>query len=222
MTHFTHGKLDLYNMDCMDLMAKYPDKHFELAITDPPYMDRWKSKFAAGSSVSTTGVKRDDRGFKHWNVPDIRYFSELFRVSKNQIIWGCNYYANLIPSVGRIVWDKKNDSSTFSKAELASCSLNYGVQMFRYEWNGMLQEDMKKKENRIHPTQKPVALYKWLLNNYAKAGDKILDSHLGSGSIAIACHQMGFELTGSELDADYFKAMTKRITEETKQQDLFA
>lgn len=215
------SKLDLRNMDCMDLMREYPDKYFELAIVDPPYMARWSGKFAAGSGISTTGVARDVRGFKHWDVPKRQYFLELNRVSKNQIIWGCNYYAKHIDSVGRIIWDKKNDSSTFSKAEIASCSLNYGIQMFRYGWNGMIQEDMKNKEIRIHPTQKPVALYKWLLHNYAKQGDKIFDSHLGSGSIAIACHQMGFDLVGSELDKDHFEAMQMRIKYETAQRDLF-
>jgi site-specific DNA-methyltransferase (adenine-specific) len=209
------------NEDNMALMARYPGKYFDLAIVDPPYMDKWAQTFAPGAKISTTGVKRDTRGFKHWEVPNKKYFDELFRISEHQIIWGCQYYEGLIPFTGRIIWDKKNDSSTFSKAEIAACDILYGVQMFRYKWNGMLQENMKNKEIRIHPTQKPVALYKWLLSRYAKPGDKILDTHLGSGSIAIACHDLGFDLSACELDKDYFDAAMKRIRDHQARGSLF-
>ena len=172
--------INLHLGDCMEAMAKMPDNAFDLAIVDPPYFEEYSKKNYTGSDVSTTGVKRQTKQIKHWGIPDENYFSELFRVSKNQIIWGCNYYAKHIPSVGRVVWDKKNDSSTFSKCELASHSFGLRVDLFRFMWNGMFQEDMMNKEHRIHPTQKPVALYKWLLHNYAKEGDKILDTHGGA------------------------------------------
>jgi len=149
-----------YNMnvvhliDCMEFMKGIPDKYYELAIVDPPYFEQYGKQNYTGSDISTTGIKRQTKAIKFWGIPDDKYFKELYRISKNQIIWGCNYYAKYIPDVGRIVWDKKNDASTFSKAEIASKSFSLGVDMFRYEWNGMLQENMKNKESRIHPTQK--------------------------------------------------------------------
>lgn len=213
--------INFHNIDCMQFMKSVPDKHYELAIVDPPYMDRWAGKFAAGSDVSTTGVKRDTRGSKHWNVPKEAYFKELYRVSEHQIIWGCQYYARFIPHVGRIIWDKKNDDSTFSKAELAASDLLYGVQMFRYLWNGMIQQDMKHKEKRIHPTQKPAALYRWILQNYAKQGDKILDTHVGSASSLIACHDLGFDADGCELDPDYYRDALARLNRHRAQMQMF-
>lgn len=216
--------LNLFNMDCMEMMARYDDKHFDLAIVDPPYFSGpEKEKYYGGAAVSDTGVMRTAYSnlSEEWEVPDQKYFDELFRVSKEQIIWGCNYYAKFIPAVGRIVWDKVNDSSSYSKAELASCSLHNSTQMFRFMWNGMLQGNMKDKEIRIHQCQKPVALYKWLLHNYAGPGDKILDTHLGSGSIAVACHYSGNDLTASELNKEYYDLAMKRIKEETKQIKLF-
>ena len=207
--------------DCMEFMKGIPDKFYELAIVDPPYFKEYGKKNYTGSNISTTGIRRQTKEIKFWGIPDSNYFEELYRISKNQIIWGCNYYAKYIPDVGRIVWDKKNDASTFSKAEIASKSFSLGVDMFRYEWNGMLQCDMKNKETRIHPTQKPVALYKWLLKNYAEPNDKIFDSHVGSGSIRIACHDMGFDFEGCEIDKDYWYAQEKRYQEHAQQNDLF-
>ena len=154
-------------------------------------------------------------------MPDENYFKELFRVSKKQIIWGCNYYAKYIPHTSRIVWDKVNDGTPFSQAEIASWSEGVKVYMYRYMWNGMLQQDMKNKERRFHPTQKPVNLYKWLLHNYAKKGDTILDTHFGSLSIGIACHDLGFELTAIELDKDYYEAGKKRLIEHQRQLTIF-
>jgi site-specific DNA-methyltransferase (adenine-specific) len=209
--------LDIRLMDCMDLMREFPDKHFDLAIVDPPYFEDYAKKNYTGSNISTSGVARQTKAINHWEIPDDVYFNELRRVSKNQIIWGCNYYAKHIPDFGRIVWDKQNDSSTFSKAEIASKSHSLGVDMFRFMWNGMLQGDMANKEKRIHPTQKPVALYRWLLANYAKEGMKILDTHLGSGSHAIACHYAKMHLTACELDPDYYAAACERIERETRQ-----
>ena len=152
--------------------------------------------------------------------PKNDYWNELFRISKNQIIWGVNWYEKIF-GVGRIVWDKCNDKSNFSDCELAYQSFNRKTVKFQYMWNGMLQEDMKNKEERIHPTQKPVALYKWLLHNYAKKGQKILDTHLGSGSIGIACHYFGVDLVGVEIDKEYYKKSKERINLLTRQQTLF-
>ena len=201
-----------YNLDCMLGMAQFPDKYFDLAIVDPPYFKGVANEGFYGAKVSKSGVRRLRSKSINWDggIPSANYYEELIRVSRDQIIWGCNYYEFLQPP-GRIVWDKKNDASTFSNCELASISLINSVKIYRYEWNGMLQENMKNKERRIHPTQKPIALYKWLLSNYAKPGDKILDTHVGSASSLIACHQMGFEYWGFELDTDYFNAATDRL-----------
>jgi site-specific DNA-methyltransferase (adenine-specific) len=194
----------------MELMARYPDKHFDLAIVDPPYgigMDGGKIG-ADNLGQATPYVK------KNWdNSPPHRdYFIELFRVSQEQIIWGANNMMNTINKSSScwIVWDKDN-SGNFADCELAFTSFKSAVRKFIFRWNGMLQGDMKNKEQRIHPTQKPVALYKWLLSKYAKPGQKILDTHLGSGSSAIACYDMSFPLTACEIDEDYFTAAVARL-----------
>ena len=201
----------------MEYMAGVPDKFFDLAIVDSPY--------GIGASKGTWGGsnmgKVKDYGKKSWddNRPSSQYFLELKRVSRNQIIWGGNYFTTY-PSSCWIVWDKDN-SAYFADCELAWTSFPTAVRKFKFRWNGMLQQDMKNKEERIHPTQKPAALYKWILKNYAKEGDKILDTHGGSMSSAIACHQMGFDLTLCELDKDYYEAGVKRFREQTMQQSLF-
>ena len=205
----------------MKMMKEYPDKYFELAIVDPPYFKDYGKEIYPGAAISTTGIKRNRFHSKHWKVPDEKYFKELKRTSIHQIIWGYNYYKIENMGSGRIIWDKINDSSSFSKCEISYCSLHDSVQIFRYMWNGMLQGDMANKEKRIHPTQKPVALYEWLLTKYAKKGDKILDTHMGSGSNAIACHNLGFDLTACELDKDYYDAATKRINFHVAQKQLF-
>jgi site-specific DNA-methyltransferase (adenine-specific) len=220
------GKATLYNMDCMELLKATPDKFYGLAIVDPPYnigviADNWY-----GSEISSTGVKRTMTSkFKEWDrfSPDEIYIKELMRVSKNQIIWGANHFIESINKNSScwIVWDKQNTDSTFADCELAWGSFKTAVRKFTFMWNGMLQGDMKNKELRIHPTQKPVKLYEWLLTNYAKQGDKILDTHLGSGSHAIACNNLGFELTACELDKDYFDASVKRITSANAQIRMF-
>ncbi len=207
----------------MEALKEMSDNQFDLAIVDPPYFKGMgRSNFYGASRKNKVG-KREYKDIECWDngIPNEEYFEELTRVSKNQIIWGINYFSSHSKTSGRIIWDKKNDSSTFSKAEIASCSLMNSVQVFRYRWNGMIQEDMKNKEVKIHPTQKPVALYKHLLRTYAKPGEKILDTHLGSGSIAIACHDLGFDLVGYELDKHYFDAASSRVIEHQKQARLF-
>jgi site-specific DNA-methyltransferase (adenine-specific) len=210
------------NEDNMKLMGRYEDNHFDLAIVDPPYGIN-----ESGQTNKTRGklAISKDYGNKNWDKesPNKKYFIELKRVSKNQIIWGSNHFISKIPydSSCWIVWDKDNGETDFADCELAWTSFKTSVRKFKWKWQGMLQQNMKNKEQRIHPTQKPVSLYKWLLKNYATEGDKILDTHLGSGSIAIACHDMGFDLTACELDTDYFNAAMKRIEDHKKQLTLF-
>ena len=210
------------NEDCMIGLARYPDKHFDLCICDPPYFDGPNKLGYYGKVMSKTKVKRQSYNIiGKWDLPDESYYKELCRVSKNQIIWGINYYNFTDVPVGRIVWDKrKNDACTFSDGEIASCSKIETVRFFRHRWDGFLQGDMKNKETKYHPTQKPVALYKWLLSNYAKQGDKILDTHVGSASSLIACHDMGFDAVGFELDADYYKQSKQRLDDFIRQPRL--
>ena len=205
----------------MELMARYEDNHFDLAIVDPPYgIDINNQSQGKGGGVA----KKIEYTKKDWDkqAPDIDYFNELIRVSKNQIIWGANHFIEKIPYNAScwIVWHKENGETDFSDCELAWTSFKTAVRMFKWKWAGMLQQNMKDKETRIHPTQKPIALYKWILTKYAKQGDKILDTHLGSGSIAIACHDLGFELTACELDKEYFNKAMKRLTDHQKQLKL--
>ena len=214
---------EVTNEDCMEGMARYPDKYFDLAIVDPPYgIGEAAGKNASrnkGFGIGVTKSKKitlsKDYGNKNWdNKPcNYKYFIELTRVSKNQIIWGANHFIENIPQSNSscwIVWNKDNGQSDFADCELAYTSYKTAVRMFTFRWNGLLQHDMKNKEHRIHPTQKPVALYKWLLHNYAKKGDKILDTHLGSGSSRIAAYEMGFDFTAFELDTEYYEAQEKR------------
>ena len=217
------SNLELYNMDCMDLMGKYPDKYFDLAIVDPPYGINIANRGKVGDGCLAEASKFTP---KNWDKfpPNINYFIELKRVSKNQIIWGANHFIQNIKNVNSscwIVWDKNNGNTNFADCELAYTSFKKAVRKFTYTWHGMLQGNMKKKETRIHMTQKPVALYSWILNNYAKKGDKILDTHLGSGSIAIACHDNNFDLVGSEIDKEYYDNMMERVHEHKKQLKLF-
>ncbi len=216
--------IEMLNCDCMEYMATLPDKAFELCICDPPYgvgaseknsIDKKQSKKSATNSRYYGSQKWDN------DVPSVDYFKELFRVSKNQIIWGVNYYPYDFLTGGRIYWDKRVTMPTYSNGELAYCSLISSIKSVEITWHGMLQENMKNKEIRIHPTQKPVALYKWLLKNYAKPGDRILDTHGGSGSICIACHDLGYDLTWMELDVDYYEAACKRYKDHAAQATLF-
>ena len=207
--------ITITNEDNMQLMARYPDKHFDLAIVDPPYgaNDAFESKMTNSKNQSSKRTKYKEFDNK---IPCNNYFNELKRISKNQIIWGGNYFG-LIGGV--IVWDK--NGTAFGDGEIAICTTHKSVRIFKFTWNGMLQGNMSNKEIRIHPTQKPVALYKWLLDKYAKKGDKILDTHLGSGSIAIACDDYGFDLTACELDKEYYEKALDRLKKHQMQQKLF-
>lgn len=218
-----------YNMDCMQGMKQFPDKYFDWAIVDPPY------GIGVGSMAYTNGVaivgnalakRKDYSGHSEWDnkPPNQEYFDELIRVSKNQIIWGGNYFTDkLKPTKSWVVWDKRCDenmSNDFADCELAWCSKGV-ARVFRYLWNGMLQGNMKNKENRIHPTQKPVALYEWLINKYAKDGDIILDTHVGSASSLIACHRTRHKFVGFELDEDYYNKAKERLDAEMAQTTIF-
>jgi site-specific DNA-methyltransferase (adenine-specific) len=212
------SEIKLYNRDCMEAMKEMPDKAFDLAIVDPPYGDTLvQGGYCAGKGGGVAKNRDYNNALWKQKAPDFDYFNYLKRVSKNQIIWGANHFGNMPPSSCWVVWDKVNGKSHFADCELAYCSFETTVRKFEFMWSGMLQQNMKEKEHRIHPTQKPVQLYKWLLQNYAKEGDKILDTHLGSGSIAIACYDMGFDLTGYEIDADYYNAAVKRLENHKKQ-----
>jgi site-specific DNA-methyltransferase (adenine-specific) len=223
----------IYNMDCMDGMAQFPDKYFELAIVDPPYgigFDKENSTMSAGFRKDGTQRKMQSwnnpkaKGYvqKEWDKekPSTEYFAELFRVSKNQIVWGGNYFTdNLPPSGGWVVWEKGvPEGMSLSQAELAWTNCLNSVKIKKYLWAGY-----KKCEetDRFHPTQKPVALYKWLLKNYAHAGDKILDTHMGSGSSVIACIDYGFDYIAFEIDKEYFDSANERIEAYKSQGKLF-
>lgn len=195
-----------YNMDCMDGMKEFPDKYFDLAVVDPPYFSGPEKRGFYGRKVSPIGVQRSYRISEQWEVPGKEYFDELFRVSKEQIIWGCNYFNYNFPP-GRIVWDKCNGKTDFSDCEIAVCSIYDSVRLFRYMWNGMMQGksieegyiqqgNKKLNEKRIHPTQKPVALYRWIFEKYAERRMKILDTHVGSASSLIAAHDAGLQYVG--------------------------
>lgn len=214
-------EIKLLNIDCMEYMKTCSDKQFDLAIVDPPYGINMMS--AKNSSRSKLGKSKNYKQIQDITPPPKEYFDELFRISKNQIIWGANHMADLIcrSSPCWIVWQKNNGPTDFADAELAYTSFNTAVRVFDFTWNGMIQGNMKNKEHRIHITQKPVALYKWILSKYTKEGDKIFDSHLGSGSIAIACHDYKFDLIGCELDKDYYEAAMKRFNNHISQQKLF-
>jgi site-specific DNA-methyltransferase (adenine-specific) len=205
------GKIHLYNGDCMDLLRQTPDKYYSLALVDPPY------GIGAGKEKPHNGWK--DYGIKHWDnqSPNKTYFKELFRVSQNQIIWGANHFISKMPKDFScfIIWDKGQRNFSLADGEMAWTSFKKAARIFNYSRARALQEV------KIHPTQKPVQLYKWLLQNYAKEGDTILDTHFGSLSIGIACHDMGFELTAIELDEDYYEAGKNRLINHQRQLNLF-
>jgi len=220
---------EVFNVDCMEYMRQFPDKHFELAVVDPPYgigEDGSKTDSRRVSSQRWKSPKKGTYKPGGWDKepPPIEYFAELIRVSKYQIIWGANHFISRVPidSPAWIVWDKKDgkDQSDFSDCELALTTLKSSVRMFRLHWTGWGAVNLK--ENRIHPTQKPVALYKWIFQNYAKPGWKILDTHLGSGSSRIAAWDMGLDFYATELDADYFEAMEKRFQTHISKPSLFS
>jgi len=216
--------MNITNEDNMALMARYEDNHFDLAIVDPPYGIGINKMNYTQSTKGGVAKRRDYSSVGDWDkaTPNQSYFKELQRVSKNQIIWGGNYF-NLPLTKSWLIWDKRTQdkySNDFADCEMAWNSFDKPAKIYRYLWSGMLQGNMKDKQQRIHPTEKPIKLYEWLLMNYAKEGDKILDTHLGSGSIALACHNLKYDLTACELDTEYYDAAMKRINNHKKQLKL--
>lgn len=204
--------INLYNTDCMEFMKNVPDKAYDLAIVDPPYginapkmadtpSKRKKKRLNSGTGKLSRRVLNESNCNWDNKIPPLQYFHELFRVSKHQIIWGGNYFP-LPPTRCMVCWDKRQPWENFSQFELAWTSFYRPAAMFRFD---------NRMGGKIHPTQKPVALYKWILSNYAKTGDKIIDTHGGSMSIAIACHDLSFDLDVCEIDKDYFEAAKERL-----------
>jgi site-specific DNA-methyltransferase (adenine-specific) len=214
---------EVYLMDCLDYMKMIPDRYYHLAIVDPPYGIN-----EDGSKNSTRDHLAKPQKYKPYfggdrQPPEVKYFEELKRISTNQIIWGANHFVDNLPFAKNsscwIVWDKDNGNSHFADCELAWTSFKTAVRKIKFRWNGMLQEDMRNKEKRIHPNQKPVALYSWLLHHYAKVGDRIFDSHLGSGSHRIAAYRLGFDFWACEIDHHYYQLQEQRFVNECKIQN---
>lgn len=217
------GNIKLYNCDCIDILKQTPDKYYSLSIIDPPYgIGEDGSKNHSRSKLTASKDYKPYSGNDSISL-NKEYFDELFRVSKNQIIFGANHFISKIPfdSSCWIVWDKDNGNTDFADCELAWTSFDSAVRIFKWRWAGMLQQDMKNKQMRIHPNEKPVQLYKWMLKNYTKEGDTILDTHFGSLSIGIACHDMKFDLTAIELDKYYYEQAKKRLEFHQSQLTLF-
>lgn len=213
---------EVYLEDCVKALKRYADNHFDLAIVDPPYgIDINNQSQGKGGGVA----KKIEYTKKDWDkqAPNVDYFNELIRVSKNQIIWGANHFIEKIPYNAScwIVWNKENGETDFADCELAWTSFETAVRIFKWKWAGMLQQNMKDKEQRIHPTQKPVALYQWILDKYAKPNDLILDTHLGSGSSRIAAYKGGFNFVGFEIDQEYYEKQEKRFNNFKSQLRLF-
>ena len=212
--------IELLNCDCVEYMSGLPAAAFDLAIVDPPY----------GIGETWNKDKRNlhkgkTKSYRNKQIPDKQYFDQLFRVSKNQIIWGFNYYSHYIPMTNNIiVWDKDliYEKANKSEGELAWTSIKrFPLRIYKHQWNGALKGSENGKFNGIHPHQKPVKLYRWLLKMYAHPGQRILDTHGGSMSSAIACHQMGFDAVICELDPEYYQAAVKRLNNAKMQQQLF-
>lgn len=211
--------IELLNIDCTEYMKGVKDKAFDLAIVDPPYnVGASNGSFGAQEGK---GIRRDLKHYANHNrTPDRKFFEELFRISQHQIIWGANYYPQYLHHSGWIIWFKEM-TGPLSDAELAFQSIDKTVRVIKHKWSGFVKEKSDSGVIRIHPNQKPVALYKRLLKVFAKPGDKIFDSHLGSGSIAIACHDLEFSLVGCEIDKNYYDAAVKRFANHKKQLTIF-
>lgn len=211
--------MNITNEDNMELMARYPDNYFELAIVDPPYgIGADKAQNNGGEQFGYKKYKDSD-----WDsaIPSAEYFNELKRVSKNQIIWGGNYMTEFLkPSMGWIIWNKGQRGFSLADGEMAWTSFKKAMRIFDFSRAECIKSNNTGLD-KFHPTAKPYELYKWILDKYAKQGDKILDTHLGSGSIAIACHDYGFDLTACELDKEYFDKAMQRINNHISQQKLF-
>lgn len=214
-----------FNMDCMEAMRSMPDQRFDLAVVDPPYGigesgRKNKSRTNLAKATDYSPFFGEDK-----EPPPVEFFTQLARVSKKQIIFGANHFISRLPPPADtpcwIVWDKQNGGSDFADFEMAWTSFNRAARIFRFRWAGMLQGNMKNKETRIHPTQKPVALYAWIFQHYAKPGDRILDTHLGSGSSRIAAWDAGLDFIGYEIDREYFDAQEKRFQQHTAQLTMF-
>lgn len=209
-------KSTVYLMDCVEAMKQIPNNYFQLSCVDPPYGNIDAIGLADNKKKGKQATKRKGYHLFENIAPDNEYYLQLERVSKNQIVWGGNF---LGLCGGVIVWQK--NGTAFGEAEVAICSTHKSVRVFEYTWNGMLQQNMKDKEIRIHPTQKPVALYDWIIKNYAKEGDKILDTHLGSGSSRIAAYKAKLDFTGFEIDEEYYNKQEQRFKDFTSQLSLF-
>jgi len=209
------NNINLHLGDSLEALKKMPENAYDLAIVDPPYGIN-VTKMTLGN-----GKKKINRGTTDWDseTPTREYFKELRRVSKNQIIWGANYMTeNLPPSMGWVYWDKGTGANDFSDGELAYTSFNRALRSYKVSWVGA---NANNGTPRIHPTEKPIKLYEWLLDNYAKEGDTILDTHLGSGSIALACHNRGYNLDAYEIDTDYYMSATNRLRQHQQQLTMF-
>jgi site-specific DNA-methyltransferase (adenine-specific) len=215
------SKIELHNVDCLPFMKQCNDNQFDLAIVDPPYGidDKlYRSDYGKNSNGALAMYKD-----KRWDIaPNKEYFDELFRISKNQIVWGGNYF-NLPLSRCWVIWNKDNPAKNFSSIEMAWTSFDIHPKYYYYAWGGLADgiKGRNKKEKSIHPTQKPIELYSFLLNEFTEKGDKIIDTHLGSGSIAIACDKFGYDLTGIEVDKQYFEKALKRLKNHQAQLTLF-
>ena len=220
------------NRDCMEVMKEYPDNYFDLAVVDPPYFSGPEKRGYYGNKISSHGVKRIEYNISedNWEPPTLEYYIELVRISKAQIIWGINYFDFPVGS-GRIIWDKRNGNNSFSDCEIAFNSLHDSVRLFTYMWNGMMQGstengskmqgDKSKNEKKIHPTQKPLQLYKWIYEKYLSGPSKVIDTHLSSFSSAIAASRYEVsEFVGCEIDNYQFEVGVKRFKEQTKQLKL--
>lgn len=217
-----------YNMDCMEGMKEYPEKYFDLAVVDPPYFSGPERRAYYGSNISTTNVKRKLYPItEKWQVPEKEFFEEVIRVSKKYIVFGCNYF-DFCFAPGRIVWDKCNGNSTFSDCEIAATNCHDSVRLYRYMWNGMMQGknmyeghimrgNKATNEVRIHVTQKPTDLYRWIFQKYSSTGFKILDTHLGSGTSRRAAYDFNLDFVGFEIDKTYFDLQEAAFLEYTQQ-----
>lgn len=220
---YQSGGIHLYQADCMKMLSQIPDKYYSLCICDPPYgIGNFNMKNGGSKTKKINRAKEGTYLDVKWNnnIPQRNYFTELKRVSVNQIIWGANYYNCFSENGAAIVWYKKIGHPNLSDCEIASVSFNKKVDFVHIDWQSGFSR-VQREGAVIHPCQKPVKLYEWLLKNYAKPGDRILDTHLGSGSIAIACHNMGYSLDGYEIDKDYYEAAVKRLEDHKRQGLLF-
>ena len=223
--NFLQMKSQVFNTDCLAAMREMPDNAFDLAVVDPVYGGVTQGGYMKNAGHTRIGGYETEYHTALWKQEKTgaEYFAELFRISKNQVIWGGNYFQKVINQDSQcwLVWDKLNDNSKYADCELAWTSFNSATRIFRFTWDGFRQQDMKNKEKRIHPTQKPVALYAWIFRLFAKPGMQILDTHLGSGSSRLAAWDAGLDFTGYEIDKTYFDLQEQRFQNYIAQDNLF-